>query len=147
MQHSIPLPNISEQRMAVLTIEADNSCQILKDNLNAPHDGSAEHINLSEISRKHLMSEHEGWEPPSPILVVAWFEQFQQVFPEYGTEDRLASVLGLRGKNAGRRIRDFKSGSAPVPYGIWRRFLVMTGRASQEIIPVLGIFDMPETTV
>ncbi|NQD63731.1 hypothetical protein HP459_20360 [Enterobacter sp. CM29] len=144
MQHSIDLPNLAQQRMIVLTTEAEKGCQTLKNNLTAPTFGSVENLDLTEFSRKHLMRENEGWEPPAAALVVAWFEQFQQTFSEYATEDKLAAQLGLRGKNAGRRIRDFKTGSTPVPYGVWRRFLVMTGRASQEIIPVLGIFDMPD---
>lgn len=35
-------------------------------------------------------------------------------------------------------IGAFKDGSKALPYGVWRRFLVLTGRVPQEIIPVLA---------
>ena len=62
---------------------------------------------------------------------------FQDVFPEYGTDARLAALLGL---SSDRRVREYKSGAKAVPYGVWRHFLVITGRVPQDVVPVLGIF-------
>jgi hypothetical protein len=67
--------------------------------------------------------------------VGAYFRHFQAHFPEHGTDAKLAALLGL---SSDRRIREFKNGSRKVPYGIWRSFLVLTGRAPQDILPVLG---------
>ncbi|KPC24159.1 Uncharacterized protein AC496_1170 [Pseudomonas savastanoi pv. glycinea] len=42
------------------------------------------------------------------------------------------------GLSSDRRVRDYKQGVRKVPYGVWRHFLVLTGRAPQDIIPVLA---------
>ncbi len=86
-------------------------------------------------SRTHLLREREGWEPPHPDIVGAYFRNFQGHFPEYGTDEKLAALLGL---SSNRRIREFKNGDRKVPYGVWRTFLVLTGRAPQDILAVLG---------
>ncbi|EIX9714724.1 hypothetical protein ABNL11_004994 [Klebsiella pneumoniae] len=142
MMISITMPTVNEQRLILLKEGAEQGCNALRQNLNAPHFGPIEGFEPSAWGERHLLTEAEGWEAPAAELVSAWFEQFQQAFPEYATENALAKLLGLNGKQAGRRVRAYKIGEESVPYGVWRRFLIMTGRASQEIIPVLGIFDM-----
>jgi len=37
-----------------------------------------------------------------------------------------------------RRVREFKNGARKVPYGIWRKFLVITGHVPQDVLTVLG---------
>ncbi|ELD7546631.1 hypothetical protein ACE3I0_23125 [Enterobacter hormaechei subsp. hoffmannii] len=142
MSISIDLPGIDEQRMLLLQRGAEASCNQLRANLNAPRYPAAPGIDAAAYGDKHLRTLDEGWEPPAAALVSAWFTHFQSCFPEYASENKLAALLGLSGTNGGRRIRAYTSGDEKIPYGLWRRFLVLTGRASQEIIPVLGIFDM-----
>lgn len=142
MTITIELPDTNEQRLILLRDGVERGCKALLNNLNAPHYGSVPDFNAAIYGEKHLLRENEGWQAPAPELIRAWFGQFQTVFTEYDSEDKLAALFGLHGKQGGRRIRAFKSGEMPIPYGIWRHFLVLTGRASQEIIPVLGIFDM-----
>ena len=93
-------------------------------------------IDENAYSNAHLLRVHEGWEPPHPDLVGAYFRHFQHHFPDYGTDQKLAELLGL---SSDRRIREFKNGSRKVPYEIWRKFLVITGRVPQEVIKVLGV--------
>ncbi len=142
MTITIELPDTNEQRLILLRDGVERGCKALLNNLNAPQYGSVPDFNAAIYGEKHLLRENEGWQAPAPELIRAWFGQFQTVFTEYDSEDKLAALFGLHGKQGGRRIRAFKSGEMPIPYGIWRHFLVLTGRASQEIIPVLGIFDM-----
>lgn len=87
------------------------------------------------LDRSHLLRLEEGWEPPSKDLLDAYFKHFQKAFPEYGTDEKLAKLLGL---SSDRRVREYKQGRSKIPYGIWRRFLVLTGRVPQDIIPVLA---------
>ncbi|MFP1744392.1 hypothetical protein [Lonsdalea quercina] len=143
MNISIALPNINEQRLILLQQGADEGCKQLRANLDAPHYPAAPDIDVATYGDKHLRTLDEGWEPPAAALVSAWFTHFQACFAEYASDNKLAALLGLSGNNAGRRIRAYSSGDEKIPYGLWRRFLVITGRANQEIIPVLGIFDMP----
>nr|WP_133462496.1 hypothetical protein [Scandinavium goeteborgense] len=124
---------------------AEAGCKALRDNLDAPQYGTAPDAPAALCEGKHLLTEREGWQPPAPELVNTWFTHFQTCFPEYGSDNKLAALLGLNGNNAGRRIRAYCAGETAIPYGIWRRFLVFTGRVSQEIIPVLGIFDMQQS--
>ena len=44
----------------------------------------------------------------------------------------------MKGNNTERRLRSFKSGESKPPYGIWRKILVATGRAPQEVDPVIA---------
>lgn len=142
MTISIELPDTNEQHLILLRDGVERGCAALRENLNAPHYGSVPDFNAAIYGEKHLLKENEGWEAPAPEVIRAWFGQFQRVFSAYDSEEKLAALLGLHGKQAGRRIRAFENGEMPIPYGVWRRFLVLTGRVSQEIIPVLGIFDM-----
>lgn len=144
MSLSINLPGINEQRIFLLEQAANEGCNQLRKNMNAPRFPAAPGINAAEYGDKHLRTLDEGWEAPSPALISAWFDQFQTIFPEYASEKKMATLLGLSGNNAGRRIRAYTSGDEKIPYGLWRRFLVLTGRASQEIIAVMGIFDIGE---
>lgn len=69
-----------------------------------------------------------------------WLKQFTLTFPEYRSDEKIAHLLSLHSKIGGRRIRAFRNGDQPIPYGLWRRFLELTGRVNQEITPVLGFF-------
>lgn len=134
----ISLPSISEQHRLIIEMATEESIATLRDNLQAPTINKPLSINEAQYSRSHLLREREGWDAPDPDIVRAYFEQFQLAFPEYATDMALATVLGLMGQGRSRRIREFKSGERKVPYTLWRRFLVMTGRAPQEIIKVMG---------
>lgn len=146
MSISIDLPGLDEQRILLLQRGAEEGCNQLRENLSAPRYPAAPAIDAATFGDKHLRTPDEGWEPPAAALISAWFGQFQSCFPEYASENKLAVLLGLSVANGGRRIRAYTSGDEKIPYGLWRRFLVLTGRASQEIIPVLGIFDMENPT-
>lgn len=139
---TINLPSIQEQRAQMLKIEADINCQKIQHNLTAPHYPRQEIEDLDSYSKKHLLTESEGWEVPHCDVIRTLFEQFQAICPDYNSDNKLAVFLGLKGDQAGRRVREYKTGEKKIPYDIWRRFLVSTGRASQEIIPVLGVFDL-----
>ena len=132
----IELPSIAAQQGFIASESTKEAIAQLKANLDAPRLPPQSEVDEAAYPRNHLLREHEGWEAPSPEIVGAYFRHFQAHFPEYNTDAKLARLLGL---NSGdRRIRAFKDGSRKPPYGVWRRFLVMTGRAPQEIIRVLA---------
>lgn len=147
MNISIDLLSINEQRLLLLEQGANEGCRQLRENLQAPCYPAAPGIDAAKYGDKHLRTLDEGWEPPVPALISAWFNQFQIVFPDYASEKKLAWLLGLSGNNADRRIRAYASGDEKIPYGLWRRFLILTGRVSQEIVPVMGIFDIGENHI
>lgn len=131
----ITLPSIAEQQAAVFEAATQAAIDQLKANLNAPKLPSQTYADEAAFPRTHLLREHEGWEPPPPEIVRAYFRHMQDHFPEYGTDKKLADLLGLSGD---RRVREFKEGGRKVPYELWRRFLVLTGRAPQDVLPVLA---------
>lgn len=135
MKIEIPLLSIAEQQKVIFQAATEAAINQLKDNLNAPRLPGQTELNENLHSRKHLLREHEGWEPPSPDLIGAYFRHFQEHFPAYGTDGKLAPLLGV---SSDRRVRDYKQGSRKMPYGVWRKFLVMTGRVPQDIVPVLA---------
>ena len=132
---NIELPPIGEQLELVFEQATKAAIAQLKANLKAPRLPAQTEVDESQYPRTHLLREAEGWAPPHPDIVGAYFRHFQAHFPEYGTDAKLAALLGL---SSDRRVRAFKDGSKAAPYGVWRRFLVLTGRAPQEVIPVLA---------
>ncbi|MNF91199.1 hypothetical protein D3C84_737920 [compost metagenome] len=132
---NIELPAISEQQAFIFEAATKEAVVQLKANLKAPRLPSQTEVDESQYPRTHLLREAEGWEPPHRDIAGAYFRHFQSHFPEYGTDAKLAGLLGL---SSDRRVRAFKDGSKSPPYGAWRRFLVLTGRAPQEIFPVLA---------
>ena len=67
----------------------------------------------------------------------AYIEQLKRN-SEYQSDKDVVRWLGLKGSNAERRLRAYRNGDAKVPYGIWRKILVATGRVPQEIEPVIA---------
>lgn len=132
----IELPSIADQQRLILEQATKSAIAQLKDNLNAPRIPGQTEVSEDDYPRTHLLREHEGWEAPHPDIVGAYFRHFQQHFPEYGTDKKLAALLGL---SSDRRVREFKEGGRKVPYGVWRSFLVMTGRAPQDVLPVFAV--------
>jgi hypothetical protein len=138
MKIEIPLPSIAEQQAAIYEAAIEAAIDQLRANLRAPRLPGPADFEEGQFQRSHLLREQEGWEPPSPEVVEAYFRHFQMAFPDYGTDIKLGRLLGLRGQSADRRIREYKAGTYKVPYGVWRHFLVLTGRVPQDIIPVLA---------
>nr|WP_228857532.1 hypothetical protein [Pseudomonas syringae]QOQ33573.1 hypothetical protein [Pseudomonas syringae pv. actinidiae] len=135
----IVIPSIEDQQEIIFQQGIKDGIKQLEMNLRAKRYSPQIQIDDSIYRRDHLLRENEGWQAPEPELVKAYFRHFQDLFPDYGTDAKLAMLLGIHGSGHDRRIRAFKDGSKKTPYGIWRRFLVLTGRVPQEIIPVLGI--------
>ncbi|WP_456017559.1 hypothetical protein [Pseudomonas fluorescens] len=134
----IELPDMAAQQEMVFQSGTRAGIDQLYANLQAPRLPPQNEIDEGSYSRKHLLRDSEGWEAPHPDIVGAYFRHFQSHFADYNTDKKLASLLGLRGTSTDRRIRSFKDGGTPVPYGIWRHFLVLTGRVPQDVIPVLA---------
>lgn len=140
MKISIPLPSLSEQKKIAYQEGIKENVRQLQANLEAPVIDASSDIDASAFGDKHLLTEDNGWEPPAGELVDAWFTQFKRAFPECNSDKKLGYLLGMVGGNADRRIRTFRTGERPVPYGIWRRFLIITGRVNQEVFEVKGFF-------
>jgi len=129
----IELPSITQQQKTIFEENTKAAIDQLKKNLKAPVIPGQTEIDESQYPRTHLLREHEGWEPPHQDIIGAYFRHFQQHFPDYNTDGKLAALLGL---TSDRRVREYKSAARTIPYGVWRHFLVLTGRAQQEIIEV-----------
>lgn len=135
MNIKIKLPPVGAQQKIIFEAATKEAIEQLRANLKAPTLPPQTEIDESKFSRKHLLREREGWEPPHPDIVGAYLRHFQHHFAEYDTDKKLADLLGV---SSDRRVREFKQGTRDVPYGIWRKFLVMTGRAPQDVIPVFA---------
>ncbi|MDL5838934.1 hypothetical protein QSW42_25035 [Escherichia coli] len=137
----ITLPSINEQRMEIFKNGIDEAISALRENATAAPYPKAKAVDYSTLDERYFLTVEQGWVAPPHTLVNAWFEQFKSTFPEYGSDSSLAALLGNHSNGASRRIREYRNGEKPIPFGIWRKFLVLTGRAPQEIIPVFGVFD------
>lgn len=132
----IELPDISTQHFRVFEESTKAAIAVLAANLDSPRLSSQTLIDESQFARTHLLRKREGWEPPDPAVVRAYFAHFQSCFDQFGTDEKLAALLGLSTK---RRIRAFKNGGTTVPYDVWRHFLVLTGRAPQDVVAVMAV--------
>ena len=137
----IELPSIKLQRMEIFKRGIEQSILALQSNAAAAPYPEAKAVDYSTLDERYFLTVEQGWIAPPHSLVNAWFEQFKSTFPEYGSDSSLAVLLGIHSNGASRRIREYRNGEKPIPYGIWRKFLVITGRVPQEIIPVFGVFD------
>ena len=135
MKIEIPLPTIDEQLAKVFEAGTNAGIKQLKSNLLAPRLPGQSEVDESQYPRTHLLRENEGWEAPDADIVGAYFRHFQDAFPQYNTDAKMAALLGV---SSDRRVREYKQGRINVPYGIWRRFLVLTGRVPQDITPVMA---------
>jgi hypothetical protein len=131
----IELPDIPGQQRLIFEMATHEAMKQLVSNLEAPQLPGQVEIDESLYSRAHLLRKHEGWEPPHPEIVRAYFRHFQSHFEAYDTDKKLASLLKIA---SDRRIRKFKEGSQDIPYEIWRNFLILTGRVPQEIVKVIA---------
>lgn len=131
----ISLPGIEDQKKVIFEESTKEAIKQLKENLKAPVVVQPLEVDESQFSNDHLLREREGWQAPDADLVAAYFRQFQAAIPDYDTDKKLAVLLGL---SSDRRVREFKNGSRKVPYGVWRKFLVLTGRAAQDVEKVLA---------
>lgn len=138
MNIKIDLPPLAEQRRVVYERQIKSACEALTANLAAPVFSVSAGTDAVAYSNAHLKTEAEGWQPPDPVIVDSWFRQLQDALPDYSSDEKLAALLGISRTHS---IREWRKGAKPVPYGIWRRFLIMTGRVVQEITPVLGFFE------
>lgn len=135
MKIEIPLPSITEQQAIIFREATEAAIKKLRANLDAPVLPGLRFIDQKFEEKKHLLRETEGWEAPSKDLLDAYFKHFQQAFPEYGTDAKIAKLLGL---SSDRRVREYKQGRSKIPYAVWRRFLVLTGRVPQDVLPIMA---------
>ena len=131
----IELPSISEQKRVIFEESTKEAIATLKSNLKAQVYPSQSEVDEAGYNNAHLLREHEGWEAPDPDIVGAYFRHFQGIFSEYGSDKKLAALLGV---SSDRRVREFKQGTRKVPYDVWRKFLVLTGRVPQDVVEVMG---------
>lgn len=130
--------NTKAQKHSIFVESTRTAIKQLAANIGAPDYPAQTEVDEKQYPQTHLLREREGWKAPEPEIVRAYFEQFKKTFPEYDSDKKLATLLGL---TSDRRIREFKEGGRKVPYGVWRTFLIMTGRAPQDVIKVFGYFD------
>lgn len=139
----INVPDLAQQQRFIYQQSTQHAIEVLRTNLDAPYLAGQQEIDESAYCRAHLLTKAQGWSAPHEDIVGAYFRHFQHHFPEYNSDKKLAALLSV---SSDRRIRDFKQGARKVPYEIWRHFLVITGRAPQEVIKVMAFMggDKPE---
>jgi hypothetical protein len=141
MNKDIPdliLPDIAKQQSIIFEQSTLEAIEQLNENLKAKAIPGQTEINEGDYSNEHLLEKDKGWLAPDADVVGAYFRHFQKHFTDYDTDKKLAYLLGL---SSDRRVREFKQGTRKVPYDVWRKFLVITGRAPQEIIKVLAFVN------
>lgn len=132
----IALPSLDKQKRIILEQAIHEGVETLTSNLEKPvFDGP--NIDESQYPDTHLLTMEEGWEPPHNDIVAAYFDNVKDKMG-YSSDKDIAWLLGI---TTDRQIRRYKSGESKVPYGIWRKFLILTGRVPQEVYPILGYFE------
>lgn len=131
----LEIPSIRAQQKLIFEQSTKEAIKQLKDNLNAPEIAPQSELDETQYSTAHLLTQAQGFEAPHADIVGAYFRHFQAHFEQYNTDKKLAALLGL---SSDRRVREFKQGTRKVPYDVWRKFLVITGRVPQDVIPVLA---------
>ena len=131
----IKVPEMAAQQRFVFEVATKAGIEQLERNLKAPVIEDLE-LNERDYDNSHLLTE-DRWQPPHPDIVCAYIDQLKR-HSEHTTDSAVVAWLGLKGNNAERTLRKYKSGESKPPYGIWRKILVATGRVPQEIEPVIA---------
>ncbi|MEE5177071.1 hypothetical protein V2K54_25505 [Pseudomonas alliivorans] len=131
----IKMPSISAQQESIFEEATMAGVNQMVANLKAPRLPGQSNVDETTMNRTWLLREGEGYESPPPEIIEAYFRHFQNFFPDYSTDEKLADLLGL---SSARRIREYKKGERTIPFGVWRHFLIITGRVPQDIIKVLA---------
>jgi len=137
----IKVPEMAAQQRFIFEVATKAGIEQLEKNLKAPVIDDLE-LDESDYDNSHLLPE-DRWKPPHPDIVFAYIEQLKRN-SEYKTDNDIVNWLGLKGKNAERRLRQYRNGDDKPPYGIWRKVLVATGRVPQEIEPVIAFMKGKE---
>ena len=137
----VVLPGLNEQAKFVAIQRANELASAVNamcqsETIDIPLTLEGKLISENDYPKTHLLEKERGWEPPHPELVRAYFEQLKNYDSKY-SENGIAELLDL---SSGRAVRNFKSGERPVPYAVWRKFLIATGRAPVEIPKMVGFF-------
>ncbi|CAK2502059.1 XRE family transcriptional regulator [Vibrio crassostreae] len=130
----ITIPTIEDQQRQIVADGIKKAIKQLQANIDAPVFAPQTERDEAQYSNAHLLDKAR-YEPPHADIVGAYFRHFQSLMADYDSDKKLAALLGV---SSDRRVREFKQGKAAIPYEIWDRFLVMTGRKPQTIIPVMG---------
>ena len=131
----IKVPEMAAQQRFIFEVATKAGIEQLEKNLKAPVIEDLE-LDESDYDNRHLLAE-DRWEAPHPDVFQAYVDQLKRN-SEYTTDTAIVKWLGMKGNNAERRLRSYRSGESKPPYGIWRKILVATGRAPQEIEPVVA---------
>lgn len=132
----IQLPSIEDQAKTVALLRANEVLTFIKSKTEQKAIELPLSVKESDYPNSHLLPEDRGYEPPHHELVAAYFEQLKAFDKKY-TNSGVATLLGLAD---GRSIRRYTSGEKKVPYDVWRRFLIATGRAPIDIPNIIGFF-------
>ena len=134
----IKIPDMAAQQRFAFEVATKAGIEQLEKNLTAPVIEDLE-LDETDYDNSHLLAE-DRWQPPHPDIVHAYIDQLKRN-SEYKTDKDIVNWLGLKGNNGERRLRSYKSGENKIPYGLWRKVLVATGRVPQEIEPVIGFMS------
>lgn len=91
----IDLPSIEDQQELIFQEATKEAISQLEANLSAPRYPAQDLVDESLYPRTHLLRENQGWEAPAPEIVKAYFRHFQNHFSAYGTDVKLAVLLGM----------------------------------------------------
>lgn len=131
----IKVPKMAAQQRFIFEVATKAGIEQLEKNLKAPVIEDLE-LDESDYDNSHLLT-GDRWQPPHPDIVHAYLDQLKRN-SEYSTDTAIVRWLGMKGNNAERTLRKYRSGETKPPYGIWRKILVATGRVPQEIEPVIA---------
>ncbi len=133
---AVIMPGLEDQAKFVAKQRAQEIVQYIDDRINENSIDIALSVDENNYSKTHLLEKDKGFEPPHHELVTAYFEQLKAYDKQY-TNQGLATFLGLAD---GRSVRRYTSGEKKIPYDVWRKFLVATGRAPIDRPVMIGFF-------
>lgn len=121
------------EKYKMLYDKTEQQKKVLERNLCAPK--VTEICNCENFPETHKLALDDGWEAPPAGLVKLYLTHFKDN-TEYDSDHKISQLLGI---NNSRRLREWASGEKNVPYDIWRKFLVMTGRDVCDIVRTIYI--------
>ena len=134
LTNNIPLIPLDEQRRFVFEQANQEAIKQLEQNLNAPVVEPLNTFDLSKYSNTHLLDKKNGFESPHADIVKYYCDQLKLFDSQYTQKEIARSILEIND----RRLREYIQGKHKVPFELWQKILVATGRKPQHVVKVIA---------
>lgn len=131
---SIPIIPLDEQNRFVFEQSNQEAIKQLEENLNAPVVEPLNNFDITQYSNTHLLDKNKGFESPNADIIKYYCDQLKHFDSQYTQKEIARSIFGIND----RRLREYIQGKHKIPFELWQKMLIATGRKPQHVVKVIA---------